>query len=526
MPEDALIPEFKMYEDQLEESEIEELANRMNLESRTTKDKFMLFTDILSESVGSGEWRNRSEGFLAMCSKASFLRGMYGFNQILARGSNNLVSKGYAAAAYCKQSLDPRWLNNLRNYVNQAWQAKDYVAFAELSGQLALVLVDLGYNDRAQDVATESIDKVTKATTKDESIRNKVQSALLHARIIMALIDTMSGRRDEAVMRLDSAEDTAKLLNHELAQTDVEYYRALILEESHEYERALGLINTALTKYERMGYLQGVADARNLRGLIYLETGQLQDARDQFEELLITQQQLNNQIGLAKTLINVGEIDRGLGQLDQMETYNQRALEISQEAEYMRGIATATINLGDIALRRGETKDANELYLKSLDLAEGSGMKDLKALLHFLVGDSYFLGENLEEAMNSYSRAKKFADESNYPLVAFNADASLIVTQWEKGEVPEKVLIERVKAIIGSKEDWAASTDSSLMRDIREKVFEDAQVQSEMCIFYDRERSFECRVERKTLTKECRSNLFWMGALCPYFEEFLDRLYS
>ena len=116
-----------MYERGLEDSELDEISSRRSIETMKDKDRFMEFTDVLIEFVGSGEWKNHSDAFLSMCAKACFIRGMYGYNQVLAAATNNLVCRGYAAAAYCRQSLDPRWINNLRNYVNQAWQAKDYI---------------------------------------------------------------------------------------------------------------------------------------------------------------------------------------------------------------------------------------------------------------------------------------------------------------------------------------------------------------------------------------------------------------
>ena len=242
MTESVLIPEFMMYENRIGDSELKELANRLTLESRTNKDRFRLFTDILSEYVGSGEYRTQSSEFLAMCAKATYLRGMYGFTQVIARACDGLGCKGYAAAAYCRQSLDPRWLNNLRTYVNQAWQAKDYIIFAELSGELASVLIELGYVEHSREVASESIDKVTKATAKDWTVRTMVQAALLRARVILAEISHRSESRDEAVTRLDSAEDTARHLGHQLALADIKYYRASGLVDSREYEQAMGLV--------------------------------------------------------------------------------------------------------------------------------------------------------------------------------------------------------------------------------------------------------------------------------------------
>ncbi len=514
-----------MYSKDLEPSEIEQLASRMAIEARSNKDPFLLFTDILLEFVGSGEWKSRSSAFRAMCAKASFLRGKYGYNQLLSRGSSNLAAKGYAAAAYTRQSLDPRWLNNLRNITNQAWQAKEYIVFAELSGELASILIDLGYTDHATEIATESIDKVTIVSAKDQAIRTMVQAALLRARIVLAYAASKSISREEALIRLDSAEDTAKHLNHSLALTEISFNRARIFLELYEYEKARAILSHVIRKFESMDYLQGVADARNVEGVMLLNIGQLQEARDTFEELLITQQQLNNQIGLAGTLINVGEIDRTLGQIDQMETYNRRALEISQEAEYMRGIAIATANLGDVELRKGNIDVAIRMYNQAIDLADGAGMKKLLVLTLFLAGDANFMAGNFDDALSIYGRTREVSSEIGYPLAAFNADVSELVTMWMKDEAPGKELLEKVEEIIGPAKRWLQSPDSTPMREVRRAVYEDPTIESDLCVFFDGERNFECRVERKSLSKDCFGNLFWMGSLCPYFKEFLVRFY-
>ncbi|MFX1605379.1 MAG: tetratricopeptide repeat protein [Promethearchaeota archaeon] len=524
MRDNPIIPEFMMYTTGLEDIEINELRSRIAAYSRSPKDRFMLFTDVLIEYIGSGEWKNRSPAFLAMCAKASFLRGMYGFNQILAKELSNLTARGYAAAAYCRQSLDPRWLNNLRNITNQTWQAKDYIAFAELSGQLASVLIDLGYIDHAKDVASESIEKVTQATAKNTEIRNMVQAALLRARVILAYIAVSTESQEEALIRLDSAQDTATHLDHQLALTDIKFYRSRVLEEFQEHDRALALVTIALRTYQRMGYLQGVSDARNLRGVINLNMGQLQEARDQFEELLILQQQLNNQVGLAATLINVGEIDRTLNQISQMETYNRRALEISQEAEYMRGITVATVNLGDVALRKGDTEEALRLYNEVIELSEGAGLKTILTLTLFLAGDANFILHRYDQAIERYKDANKRALEIAHFLYAFNADISELVTLWEVGKKPNKKLLKKIRSIMGSSEDWSEFTESGLMKEVRKKVLDDPESESDLCVFFDGEKCFECRVERTGLLKECFGNLLWMGGLCPYFKEFLIEL--
>jgi tetratricopeptide (TPR) repeat protein len=519
-----VIPEFMMYEDGLEASEHNELINRFASIAKSAKHRFMVFTDTLIEYVGSGEYKNRSNSFLSMLAKSCYLRGMYGFNQILARGTKCLTCKGYAAAAYCRQNMDPRWINNLRNYVHQAWQAQNYIVFSELSGELASILIDLGYVESAREVAADSIDKVTQATSKVSDIRTKVQAALLRSRIILAYIFAESMSREESLIRLDSAEETAKVLDHQLANSDVIYYRARALDQFHEYDRALDLVRDALREYERMGYLYGVAKARNLRGAIYIEIGQLLEARDQFEEVLVLQQRLNNQIGLADALINVGEVDRALGQLDQMETYNLRALELSQEVEYVKGIAISKLNLGDIHIRKGEVNKAIDLYREVSEISKGAGLLELHVLAHFQMGDSYFMSQKLDDAMKMYKHAVELSEKYGYPLSAFNAKASEIITSWAANKLPESELLNMSKEFIGPKSDWIESEDASLMKILRQKVYDDSTIESDVCVFYDCEKNFVCRIERTTLGKECIGNLFWTGSLCPYFKEFIDKL--
>ncbi len=524
MKESTIIPEFSMYVHGLEDTELEIIRKEILVESKKNKHPFLEFTDVVIRMLRERVFENPSAAFRSICAKACFLRGMYNLNQELAKQTNIISCRGYAAAAYCRQSLNPRWINNLRNYVNQAWQSKEYIVYAELAGELACILIDLGYAEHALNVASDSIERVTKITMKDEDIRTSVQAALLRPRIIMAYISGLAQSRDEALIRLDSAEDTAELLRHHLALADSQYYRAKTLQEFSELDRALDLLKSAMGNYERMGYLQGLAMAGNLIGVIFLDNGLLQDARDQFEDIMLVQHQLNNQIGLANTLINVGEIDRVLGQLDNMERYNLRALEISQEAEYVKGIATTKTNLGDIELRRGNVEEAISLYQEVIEIGELSGQKALLTLALFLVGDACYLSQKYTEALDYYNRAKELAIEVVYPLMAFNAEISELITLWEMKSKPDIQLVKKIQQTLGPSDIWKNATDSTHMTTIRQRIFENSDIQSRICIFYDAEKNYECRVERRNLQKECFGNLFWQGSLCPFFIEFLSNL--
>ncbi|MHA1771730.1 MAG: tetratricopeptide repeat protein [Candidatus Thorarchaeota archaeon] len=522
MPNDPLIPEFSVYS--IEREEIEELGRRIENIPQESGNRFRIFTDALIDYVPSGEWRNHSDSFITMIARACYLRGMYGYIQTLAKSTKNVACKGYSSASYCRQSLNPRWINNLRNYVNQAWQEKNYIAFTELSTLLAEILVDLGYNDHAEKHAHDTIERVTEATKKDTELKKKVQTLLLDTHIILARITASRRARDETLMRLDSAEATAKRIDNQLALAKIMYVRGYLFLDSHEFNRAMKYISDALRLFDTMGYLEGVANSRNIRGIIYIHLGQFQDARDQFEEQMIIQQQLNNQVGLARALINIGEVDSELGQLDQMEFYNIRALEISQEAEYMSGIAVATVNIGNVALRRADIDIAIEKYMKALEIARTSGLGYLEISIHFLLGDAYFLKQKSNKAIDMYQEAKTLSEKAGYQLSMFLADISTIMAYRVAGITIPEELLKPVRDVMSPLSDWLTAPTPALMSKLTRRIFDDSSISSQICIFYDRDLGFTCRVDRTGLKKECFGSLMWMGGFCPYFIKFIEFL--
>jgi hypothetical protein len=153
-------------------------------------------------------------------------------------------------------------------------------------------------------------------------------------------------------------------------------------------------------------------------------------------------------------------------------------------------------------------------------------MKSFLVLALFLAGDAHFLTTEFQDAIVFYKRAREVSDEIGFPLYAFNADVSVLVTQWALEEDPDSEIVKTVERLMGKSADWLSSSDSDLMREARRKIYEDSSIESDLCVFFDGERNFECRVERKALAKECFGNLYWMGSLCPYFKEFLARFYG
>ncbi|TET13188.1 MAG: hypothetical protein E3J82_03390 [Candidatus Thorarchaeota archaeon] len=153
-------------------------------------------------------------------------------------------------------------------------------------------------------------------------------------------------------------------------------------------------------------------------------------------------------------------------------------------------------------------------------------MKALLCFVLFLAGDAHFLKREFDRALELYRKAKEFSTETGHSEHSFIADVSELVTTWAKEEEPRSELLESVKSIVGPTSKWLEIKNASMMRDLYQIVVEDPSVESELCVFFDGEMNFQCRVERNSLKKECFGNLFWMGDLCKHFKDFLESLDS
>jgi hypothetical protein len=119
------------------------------------------------------------------------------------------------------------------------------------------------------------------------------------------------------------------------------------------------------------------------------------------------------------------------------------------------------------------------------------------------------LRREFDSALQLYQKAKEFSIETGHSAHSFLADVSELMTTWARKANPRAELLESVKSIVGLTSKWL-----------------EASIENELCVFFDGEMNFQCRVERNSLKKECFGNLFWMGGLCKHFKDFLELLDS
>ena len=129
-------------------------------------------------------------------------------------------------------------------------------------------------------------------------------------------------------------------------------------------------------------------------GLRYFQDYDFRRAKDSFEaaaQLLPNQPEILDTLG--RTLQQLGEWDRAL-------TYHQRALNLFQQTNNEIGIAKARLNIGDVNNRRGELAEAHHQYHQVLTLAAKTKHLEVYAAALLGIGEIQTKQGNYPTALN------------------------------------------------------------------------------------------------------------------------------
>ena len=139
-------------------------------------------------------------------------------------------------------------------------------------------------------------------------------------------------------------------------------------------------VQAALAHQDSAG-IESAAYALDNLGLTLRRLGESDAALKSHQEALSRRDQLADESGKAKTLLNIARIRSDEGELETARALVTRAIELlEREVGEQRTLANAYSSLGDIARREGNLDAARESYEKSLDLNEEHSHADGTAI--------------------------------------------------------------------------------------------------------------------------------------------------
>jgi signal transduction histidine kinase len=113
------------------------------------------------------------------------------------------------------------------------------------------------------------------------------------------------------------------------------------------------LAGKALSLSRGLGWLPGIAEARNTRGAIMVNQGAYEEAIGMFQANLRTLDTLADSTGMARAMRNIGIIHRRIGNLDEALLFTRRSMELSRRIGDSLSFAKALVMLGNIENQRG-----------------------------------------------------------------------------------------------------------------------------------------------------------------------------
>ena len=108
----------------------------------------------------------------------------------------------------------------------------------------------------------------------------------------------------------------------------------------------------------------------NQFGIYALESGDMPTAKSAFSQSLILKEALEDKVGQANTLYNLGEIARGENELEQAKEFHARCIDLLEELEDRKGMVNGLAILGHIEAVEENIDGANIHYEAALEIAE------------------------------------------------------------------------------------------------------------------------------------------------------------
>lgn len=262
--------------------------------------------------------------------------------------------------------------------------------------------------------------------------------AVLCARLALALHHYLylRGHWEETNANLQKSWETLATVegNGELLRlrAELRYQQAGLLQDIGEMARAIELAHESLERYREAGDACGAANTLNLlAGLAAAEKDHAAGRRYCNESLELWPE--NDFAGRGKTLHNLGRIEQGSGNLQEARRIYEEVLPLRRRSGDERGLAMTLSNLGMIAQQEDNYAEARDLYAQSLSIWRKLAQPPHIAILLNNIGDLELQENHSEKAMVFFIHARRIFTQLKSPYVA-EVDSSLTQLKETLGE--------------------------------------------------------------------------------------------
>jgi tetratricopeptide (TPR) repeat protein len=195
-------------------------------------------------------------------------------------------------------------------------------------------------------------------------------TAQAHARRLLAVAYTRSGRFDEAYAQLRDALGLCRQTGDRTGQARIHLSLAVARSRQGHYADALHHARQGLDLYQDSDHRSGQANALNAVGWYFAQLGDYRCALTYCQQALSLHEDLSDRLGEANTWDSLGYAHHHLGHHAQAVTCYQHALDLSRDIGDRYYEADNLIHLGDTHHDAGNPTAARDAYQQALIILE------------------------------------------------------------------------------------------------------------------------------------------------------------
>lgn len=177
--------------------------------------------------------------------------------------------------------------------------------------------------------------------------------------------------------------------------------------------KAIEWLFKAVKIQEEYQFLQDLSFSYNNLGIAYFYQFSHDQALSYYQKSLSIDKALNDEKGVAGTLINIGVIYTYMDSLDKSKEFYLEALEIYQSENDSLGIESVYNNLAKISSSNKNYNEAINYYNNALKYAKGSKNQEALFTTYYSLATTYFALENIDSALFYAEYATNRALENN-----------------------------------------------------------------------------------------------------------------
>ncbi|MFH1321997.1 MAG: tetratricopeptide repeat protein [Bacteroidota bacterium] len=181
--------------------------------------------------------------------------------------------------------------------------------------------------------------------------------------------------------------------------------------KDRDLKKALEYCDQGLSLASRLEFSEGVARSLNNIGEVNRLKGNYKKAIDHHLQSLEIRRELGDKKEIANCLNNIGIVCYNQSKYEKAIDYYLQAIKISEETGDQRGIATRLNNIAGIYYYQGNYQKAMDYYRQSLEIRTELGDKRGITSCLLGIGNVYYSQDNYEKAVNYFFQSLKINKE-------------------------------------------------------------------------------------------------------------------